>query len=63
MQKNFLKYFAPIFENSHLSLDFSGSDTATAYTFLYKLSIFDPLPENGLSFSIKSPPKNCLEID
>ena len=33
------------------------------YTFFYKQSIFDPRPENCLSFSKKSPQKlysNCL---
>ena len=32
------------------------------YTFFYKKSIFDPRPENWLSFSTKLPPKNCLAI-
>ena len=32
------------------------------YTFFYKKSIFDPRPENCLSFSTKLPQKDCLAI-
>ena len=31
MQKNFLKHFVFIFENSHLPLEFSGSATTNTY--------------------------------
>ena len=36
--------------------------TECAHLFFNKQSVFDPRPENCLSFSKTSPPKNCLAI-
>ena len=51
------KLIDKLLENNNKLVDHQSHHVPVQYTFFYKQSIFDPRPENCLSFSKKSPPK------
>ena len=51
------KLIDKLLENNNKLVDHQSHHAPVQYTFFYKQSIFDPRPENCLSFSKKSPPK------
>ena len=51
------KLIDKLLENNNKLVDHESHHVPVQYTFFYKQSIFDPRPENCLSFSKKSPPK------
>ena len=51
------KLIDKLLENNNKLVDHQSHHVPVQYTFFYKQSIFDPRPENCLSFSKKLPPK------